>query len=42
MSKIKMYDPVIDAYRFIDEERAKKLVESAKEVEKQLTPKEKK
>lgn len=36
MDKIKMYDPSANAYRYITLEQAKKLIESAKEVEKQL------
>jgi len=34
--KISMYDPSVNAYREISIEKAKKFVESAKEVEKKL------
>lgn len=41
MEKIKMYDPSADAYRFVTIEQAKKLIESAKEVEAKLKTKKK-
>ncbi len=36
-----MYDPSANAYRYITLEQAKKLIESAKEVEKKLNEKKK-
>ncbi len=40
--KIKMFDPAVNAYRFVTREQAEKLIESAKAVEKLLAKKEKK